>query len=488
MLLQFGEFAPDTADLNSGQLAEAINCLPYEAGYRPMPSLSELSDAIGSTVFGATLAVSQDATKTKYVFAGTTGKLWRLGASMTWEDVSQALTTYAATADDRWSFAQFGQYVIAVNPNDDPQYFDLDGGTTFVDLPGSPPRARLVSVWGDFAVLGCLTTNPVRVQWSGLNDIANWTPGTGNSDYQDFPDGGWVKGLPPTDPPIILQDSAIRRANFLPGSVAVFSFEKIADQIGSTSFYSSISRDRNVFFLADDGFYAISSAGGMTPIGQRKVNKYYLDNVDREWVELTLAAIDPFYPRVYWVWRATGASGAAYDRILIYDFAMGRWTEARVETQTVVPLSTPGYTLEDLDSFGSLDALPSSLDSRAWAGGAAAILGAIGPNGKFGFFDAVDMEATFTTCEYGPTDGSVREVQTVNPIVDPTSAYVSLGWRMSRGSARAWTGEVATSSATGISRVRKRARYHTIKLRIPADSGWTYCQGVDVGVIGAGRR
>lgn len=489
MLVEYTDWMPDIAGLNSGVLQRAINVLPYEAGYLPMPSLSRLSNQLGETVYGAFLAITQDASKIKYVFVGTAGKLWRLSTSMGWTDVSQAATTYAATSADRWSFAQFGPYVIAVNPNDDPQVFDLSApgsGTTFADLGGSPPRARIVSVWGDFLVLGCLSGgNPNRVQWSGINDIENWTPGTGNSDYQDLPDGGWVKGLPATDPPIILQDSSIRRATFLPGTSYVFSFEKIADGIGSTSFYSSVSRDRNVFFLGDDGFYVVSTDGLITPIGKGKINRTFLSSLDIEWSEATLAAVDPFNPRVYWVSRSIGASGSAYNRITIYDFSIGKFTELEMNVQHVVPLATPGFTLEELDTFGDLDSLAFSLDSRVWAGGIPT-LGAIDDDGYFGFFAAADMEATLTTCEYGDPQGTVREIQTVLPMVDCNDIYVSIGYRFARGDNVQWTSEARTSSRTGIARCRKRARYHTVKVRVPANSGWSFAQGFDAGFIEAG--
>lgn len=486
MFQPFGEFAPDAADLNAAVLQEATNVLPYQGGYMPMPSCPGVSDGLPDNCCGAFLATVPES-KAKYVFAGTPEALWRLGSDLTWEDVSKEATTYNASLTDRWSFAQFGQYVVAVNINDDPQVFDLAGGTEFDDLEGSPPRARLVGIWGDFLVLGSIAAHPNRVQWSGLNTIDSWTPGVLSSDWQDFPDGGWVKAIPSTDPPLILQDAAVRRATFLPGSAAVFGFEKIIDGIGAMSLYGTAFKDKTAFFPSDDGFYAVSTDGSLTKIGDERVNRYFTTNVDPDWMDRTQAIADPVNPRVYWAWRVLGDAATAYSRILIFDYARNRWTEVAVATQAIAPLATPGYTLEELDAFGTLETLPYSLDSGVWAGGLPA-LGAVTDSGEFGFFRGPNLEARLVTAEQGAADGAITELQTVLPIVNAPQAMVRAGYRALLRDNVVWTQEAAMSANTGIVRLRKRARYLTLRCRIPAAIDWTRAQGLDVAVIGSGRR
>lgn len=51
-------------------------------------------------------------------------------------------------------------------------------GNTFADLAGSPPKARRITVVGDFIVMGNLdeggTQYPNRVRWSGFNNSEAW--------------------------------------------------------------------------------------------------------------------------------------------------------------------------------------------------------------------------------------------------------------------------------------------------------------------------
>lgn len=47
----------------------------------------------------------------------------------------------------------------------------------------------------------------------------------------------------------------------------------------------------------------------------------------------------------------------------------GRWSQGEVNTELVLRTLSQGFTLDQLDSFGNLDALAYSLDSRAWTGG-----------------------------------------------------------------------------------------------------------------------
>src|SRR6185369_9757527 len=121
----------------------------------------------------------------------------------------------------QWQFAQTGKLVFATHANTVLQVFDLDTSSTFTNALGSPPQAAYISVVGRFLVLSGLLSQPYRIQWSGLNSFnasASWTQGTNSSDFQDFPDGGIVRGVAGGESGIIFQDQAIRRMSYVPGS------------------------------------------------------------------------------------------------------------------------------------------------------------------------------------------------------------------------------------------------------------------------------
>src|SRR5262249_28437582 len=113
----------------------------------------------------------------------------------------------ALSSGTHWQFAQFGNFVIAVQPNVAPQVFDLTSSAAFMDLAGSPPQASYISVVGRFVVLTGLLNNPYRIHWSGLNDVTQWSSGTNSSDFQDFPDGGIVRGVAGGEFGVIFQET-----------------------------------------------------------------------------------------------------------------------------------------------------------------------------------------------------------------------------------------------------------------------------------------
>lgn len=486
MLIKFAQWAPDVAELNNPFTGDVNNVLCASASYIPFPLPAAYTDSLASRPLGQ-MAVNVGGTI--YIFAGTADKLYRLdNTTLAWTDVSQALVTYSASATTPWSFAQFGNYIIAVNANDDPQVFELGVSTEFATLAGSPPRASLVRVWGDFVVLLRLTSNPNRIHWSGLNDIEQWTPGTNNSDFQDFPDGGAVQGSSSATNPIIFQESAIRRATFVPGSALIFTFQKIHDKRGAKAIRSIATRGSYIFYADEGGFYQISADGAINPIGYEKVDRTIFGTVSSTNLEEMQGAVDPFHPRVYWAY--TTGSGSDFSTLLIYDWNLQRWSKATVTTRAIFPAATTGTTLEGLDSIAALDALPYSLDSRVWQGGAP-VLACFDTSNRLAFFSGANAEATLTTQEMGDTSGKLSTITEVFPVVEwdaQSTVFAQLGTRYRRNDQMTWTEERQPSFNTGVVRKRSRGRFHRVRLRIPEGVQWSDAQGMDVKQTASGLR
>lgn len=486
MFIPFGEWAPDAAELNSARIGDVENVLSAGESYIPFPAIGSFSDALEAAPCGRAF-VARSLSGQITIFVGTATKLFKMdNTDASWGDVSQAATTYAASATAMWSFAQFGEYVIAVNVNDDPQVYQLGVSSAFADLAGSPPRAAVVKIWGDYVALMGLASNPDRVQWSALNDHTGWTPGTSGSDYQTFPDGGKVQGSTEATNPLIFLERSIFKATLQPGSVEIFTFQKIHDKRGAASADSIASRGSFTFYADQGGFFQIGQDGSIAPIGFLKVDKTLFGLMTAPDSRSIMAAIDPFYSRVYWAFKVGSAS--SFNRLAVYDWDIQRWTIAVVSTKSIFPAATTGYTLENLANVSaSLDALPFSLDSKAWQGGAP-LLGAMGTDHTFSMFNGLPMEATLTTPERGDVAGGVTTILSTYPAIDTGTLYVSLGSRLRRDDNISWADETFPSSFTGRVRKKKRGRFHTIKVRIPAGTSWTHAQGIDVEMVGTGER
>jgi hypothetical protein len=485
----FARWRPDVANLNSAYASEVLNVLLAADDYIPFPKLAPFSNAVSGTVTGGFSA--RNAAGQIVIFVGTTTKLYKLnGTTLSWDDVSRPATTYASTIDERWRFEQFGDFVVAVNVNDNPQVFQIGVSSTFDNLAGSPPKARYVKAWGDFLALMNLNGNEKRVHWSGLNNITQWTPGTNSCDFQDFPDGGVVQGSSSTTNPFILMKGAIYAGTFVPGSGSVFTFTKIHDKRGAAAPYSIASRGPLTIFADSGGLFQLNSDGSILPVGFEKIDRTVFSRISGPNLSGIYAEMDPFFNRYYLAVKYSPS--AAFDRLIIYDWGIQEFTQINNSVGILFPLAsgTLGYTLEGLSAVSaSLDALPFSLDSKVWQGGAP-VMAAIDANNKLGFYSGENAEATITTQEFGATDGSLTRITEAMPLIDTQAALLSVGARMRRSpdDVVVWSADGAQSVNTGIVRKRSRARYHSFRLRVPENVAWTHAQGVTHDGAPAGER
>ncbi|EJF92648.1 hypothetical protein [Bartonella tamiae] len=487
MLVNIAEYRPDVADINTDATDNIRNVLPADGSYIPMPNFKPFTQSFPEKPLSAFATRALDGGTT--VFVGTETKLYTLNnTDLSWSEIGKEDYKYSAPSDIGWSFASFGDYVIAVNPNDPPQVIDLKGGTRFRDLGGNPPRASMVKIWGDFVCLMGLPDNPNRVHWSGLNNIEHWTVGEKNSDYQDFPDGGRVQGSNEATNPIIFLQSAIYMGTFVAGSDIVFSFQKVHDKKGAKSSKSIVSRGAYTFFADEGGFFQISTDGSINGIGFEKVDRTYFTLLNSSNISEMYGAIDPFYNRVYWAMDYNGSG--RFNEMLIYDWGLQRWSVISIVATAVMPIYTAGYTLDGLDAISlNVDALPFSLDSKAWQG-SAPILGAFSTDYRLGSFTGEAMEAVVTSQELGATDGSIQRLESVFPVIDTDECSLRVGgrFRRSRYEPIVWKDKTVPSYNTGRYHKRSRARFHRFELTVPTGASWSHIKGFDVTFSQAGFR
>jgi hypothetical protein len=171
-MIPVGPWEPDTPDLASGGSSEALNAIPASKSYRPFPSFAAVSGGLGARCQGAIFVRKADGSGV--VFAGDATKLYRLAGS-SFSDVSRAVGgPYAALADGMWSFVQFGSNILAFNGFDAPQVFNIETDARFSALAGSPPTAVYACIAGDFVMTGNQGGARGRVQWSAINNSADW--------------------------------------------------------------------------------------------------------------------------------------------------------------------------------------------------------------------------------------------------------------------------------------------------------------------------
>lgn len=487
-LLQWGEYKPDISDYEAQATQTILNVIPRGDGYGPFPSFSGYSSALAGACRGAFYALKSDGSVV--TFASTSTRLYKMSnTDFTWSDVSKGGSAYTALSSTaQWRFAQTGNLVFATQANATLQVFDLSSSSAFADALGSPPQAAYIDVVGRFIVLSGLQSSPYRIQWSGLNNFNasdSWTSGVKSSDYQDFPDGGIVRGVAGGEFGTIFQDQAIRRMSYVPGSPIVFQIERISQDKGLFAPYSIIRSGERVFFYSGQGFQVIEPGGLPQQIGRERVDRTFRNDLDRGNLQLFMGAADPRSSRVYWAYKSVSGLTGLYDKIIGYDAALDRWFPVSVTGECLLGISQSGLTLENLDSISSsIDALTLTLDGYATA--VQPEIAQFDSTHTLGFFRGSSLEATMKTGEQG-TDARRIFVAGFRPITDAGTFYGSLSYRDNLQTSPTDLAEVGLSShGTGRCDLRKSARYARFKGRIPAGTTWTYCAGVEPDVMQEG--
>jgi hypothetical protein len=390
------------------------------------------------------------------------------------------------SSDAQWQFAQFNNLVFATQKNAVLQVYDMSSSSAFADCAGSPPQASYISVVGRFLVLSGLLSNPFRIHWSGLNATTTWTSGTNSSDFQDFPDGGIVRGVAGGEAGIVFQDQAIRRMSYVPGSPLIFQIDRIAQDKGLFAPYSIIRAGELIFFHSAYGFYKIAPGGIPEQIGREKVDRTFFDDLDKTSLQLFVGAADPRSTRVFWAYKSTSGAAGLYDKILGFDYALERFFPLQMTGEYILGMSQPGITLENLDSIsGSIDALGVSLDSFAVS--TQPLISQFSSAQKLGFFQGANLEATLESGEQG-TDGARIRVRGCRPITDAPTVYGSASYRETQQETVTSTSEVLINSRTGRTDLNKSTRYSRLKMRIPAGTVWTFMAGVEPDFVPDGSQ
>ncbi len=386
----------------------------------------------------------------------------------------------ALSSDANWEFAQAGNLLFATQANDVLQVYNLASGTAFSNSLGSPPQAAHISVVGPFLVLTGLLSLPFDIIWSGLdsfNAADSWTAGVNSSDSQSFPDGGVVRGVAGGEFGTILQDQAIRRMSYIPGSDFIFQIERVTQDMGLFAPYSIIRAGSTIYFYSGKGFYKIDPGGFPVQIGRERVDRTFFNDLDRNNLQLFQGAADPRGTKIYWAYKSGAGAVGSYDKILGYDTILDRFFPLTASGEYLLGISAAGITLEGLDAISSsIDALTLTLD--AYASSVQPQIAQFNSSHLQGFFTGDNLEATLQSSEQG-TDGRMVYLSGFRPVTDAATVYGSLTYRNTQSATALPTTEQLINSRTGMVDVRKEARYLRMKTRIPAATTWTFIAGVE---------
>jgi hypothetical protein len=482
-MIPFAPFMPDQPAFEVNAARDALNVIPAPNGYRPFQGFVNVASAITARAQGA-VSVRGQTDGAVYNFCGDATKLYRLDADgNSWTDVTRSSgVAYATATDGKWSFTQFGDFVIATNGVDAVQYFELGVSTKFEPLAGSPPISSIAGVIRGFVVLARVSTQRNRIKWSAIEDPEDYvTSALTLSDAQDFPEGGAIVGFVGGEYGLVLQEKAIQRMSF-EGPPTVFRFDKLSSFLGCREGGSIANFENMTFFLSDQGFYMIRGGSEIIPIGDEKVDRWFEANLDASYIYRMTAAVDPINKLYVVGFPNSSATSGTPNTILMYHWPTGKWSYASVTHEILFPAATQTtYTIDGMDAVAAtIDELVFPVDSRFWTGSGRLLLSGFDSSHQFGYFSGANLAATIETGDEQITPGRRTMLRSARPMIEGTSVTpsIAIGWRNRLQDAVTYADPVPANES-GVCPSRVNARYHRGKIAIPAGDVWTFARGLD---------
>ena len=491
-MIQFGEFLPDQSDFGNAGVTVANNVIPAAVGYESMQDISVLSNAADDKIVALFAAADDDSNVALYAADRT--KIYKFNTANGDLDNISKSGNYSTATDDRPRFVQFGETVISTNFADPIQKITAAASGLFSDLSADAPKAKFIAVVRDFVMTGFTNdatdgNKPYRVRWCGIGDATSWAvSGTTQADFQDISDMGDITGLVGGEYATILMEKGIVRGSYI-GSPLIFQFDKVETVRGCKVSGSVCNVGHSVFYLADDGFYMFDGERSR-PIGAEKVNRFFLEDWNGAYAKNMSASADPLRQIIVWSYASTDSTDGSPDKLIIYNYALDKWSTSSIAVDIVAPVYTAGFTLEDLDTaFGSsIDLLPASLDGAVYRGGE--FLFAASKDNKIQTFTGSVLSATVETGEFEIRTGFRSTVNNIIPYVtlreNASGAVTAQVASRSRQIDTFTFGTASSLNDSNLIPVRSNGRYHRVRLNL--SGGWNKAQGIDVDAGVMGRR
>lgn len=434
--------------------------------YTPKPSLSVGSSAtaLNGPFKGGFSARTSSGTVVNFVCTSDT--IYTVSSAGV---VTSIGTGYNLPTGDMWSMCQFGTKAIFTNKTDGMLAYDIDAGGAVSAISGAP-KARVVrAVFDVLFALDCDGNN--RLVRNSDFVYTNWTSGVAG--YQEFPDGLDLQGIEEINDStaILFQRGRIRLVTRQPTQALWFQ-TTMARNEGAINPWCIVPAHGAVYFIDVNGIKRAGS-DGVVPIGLGKVDHYFWDTYASASAETVLGAYDPVNDVVRWITKDT-ATDTNYAHGVEYDIRADEFVFREETLSGIMSAATAGYTLEELDAFGTVDTITESFDSRLWYGGTNGIFG-ISSAYKVGSYSGAYLAANFVSNTVMLPTRAVFKRMLADTDSANVQAFLAVSERIADGLT---TSAISTPDASGHVELEHPAgKNFRLEATIPAGETWTYMRG-----------
>jgi hypothetical protein len=262
------------------------------------------------------------------------------------------------------------------------------------------------------------------------------------------------------------------------GGGALYSLQEVSTELGVVGSKSCVAFDGVLYGICTNGFFRFTLNRGLEFIGAGLVDEWFLDRVQLADLSKVQGAIDPARKVVLWRYPSDGdPSSTVFSNIIGYSWAFPNnpWFTWTANTAYLSRTATAGYTLEDLDAFGTVDSITIPWDDRFWQGGQK-VFAALDPDLKYATFSGTAAVALITTSTQNSPVSNL--ISWATPIDDCATSQLALGVANALSDAVTWKSPASKVSG-GRTPQRGRGLNNAWEWTAPAGATWSYVHGVD---------
>lgn len=463
-------FLPDTDPTRPGAIMVCDNLVPTVNGMSGAPSpvtpigVPALADECRNAVIVTKLDDS------RRVFAGAQTKLYELVAG-SWTDVSRA-AVYTGGAENRWSFAQFGNSTLAANLTD-----TIQRSTTgaFADV-ATAPKAKIIFTVGAFVMAlntvdGTYGTTPNRWWCCASYDDTSWTPSVSTlattGELVSTP-GQITAGGRLGEYAIAYKERAIYIGQYV-GAPVVWDWVQVAG-----GDYGCVGQDAwcdvgGAHWVVGLDSFILFDGSRPNPVGTGEVKQWFYNNSSPGFRYKCKCVFDKQNNTV-WTFYPTKNSTVC-DAALIYNLSTKTWGHATVTIEAAMNYISAGVTIDQLSSYSAtIDGLSAyTFDSQFWLQGGRS-LAIFNTSHQLQSMTGASTSSGFTTGDAGDDDtySLMNKVKLrFNPGSKPLTATIQTWVKQNSGDG--WSAGSTASIDDGKFDVLDSGRWHAATFSFTGD-------------------
>lgn len=476
-------FLPDADPTIEGVIVDCSQFIPFEGGYKGAPSAVDTGlSTLAQECRGA--AVVRKLNSNRRFFAGGTRNVYE-NSGTAWTVVGTASATLSA--DDLWSFCQFGDVTIAATPNTKIQ---ANTSTTFSEIANAPKAAIVESVSGFVMALRTNETtygdSPDRWWCSGLYDYTTWTASAATQAQTGRlfgTEGSIVAGRRLGSNMVAYKNRAIYVGTY-EGPPIVWSWVEVPGNVGCVGQDAVVNVDIGHVFVGERNIYFFDGVRPI-PLADGQVRDWFIDRLSPQYKYKTKLLFDRLNQRV-WIFFPSLSSTGDCDSGLVYHLVTKKWGVAAQNVAAAINFVSSGITYDSgspLITTYDGTTLALSYDSPFWlASGETPAF--IGTDEKTYTLSGVTQSSSFTTGDVGK-DGQYLRCNKVRVRYTSAPDTSSMTGFVKDTEGGDLTQKNTSSLADGKYDARQNGRFHRFKFDNTGDYEVT---GYEPSIVPGGTR